>query len=75
MKRLLYTVAGGALFAVLSYFLVELFAQWYGPRYIKSDSDIGNIYMISLGFMLVCLIIGAVFGFKLAGKRPSTTNS
>ena len=69
MKKLFFSLSGAALFAVLSYGLVELFALWYGPRYIKSDSDIGDAFMWSLGFMLLCLIAGGVFGYRLARKR------
>jgi hypothetical protein len=68
MKRLLFTLMGAALFAVASYGLVELFALWYGPRYIKSDSDIGDAYMVALGFMLACLIGGGAFGYRFAGR-------
>lgn len=69
MKRLLFTLVGAALFAVASYGLVELFALWYGPRYIKSDSDIGDAYMAALGFMLACLVGGGVLGYRVA-RRP-----
>ena len=69
MKRALFTLLGAVVFALVSYGLVELFASWYGPRYIKSDSDIGNAFMVSLGFMLICLIAGGIVGFKWAGRK------
>jgi len=70
MKRALFTLLGAVVFALVSYGLVELFASWYGPRYIKSDSDIGDAFMMSLGFMLICLIAGGIVGFKWAGRKP-----
>ena len=73
MKRLLFTLVGAALFAVASYGLVELFALWYGPRYIKSDSDIGDAFMVALGFMLACLVAGGVFGYRFAGRPLRST--
>jgi len=69
MKRALFTLLGALIFALMSYGLVELFALWYGPRYIKSDSDIGDAFMTALGFMLICLIAGGVVGFRWAGRR------
>ncbi|SEK54124.1 hypothetical protein SAMN05216359_102140 [Roseateles sp. YR242] len=68
LLRVLGLVTGAAVFAIASYGLVELFASWYGPRYIRSDDDIGQAYMWSLGFMLVCLIAGAIVGFRVARK-------
>ncbi len=68
LLRILGLVTGVAVFAFVSYGLVELFASWYGPRYIKSDDDIGQAYMGCLAFMLVCLIAGAVTGFRVARK-------
>lgn len=70
MKRLLFTLLGAVLFALVSYGLVELFALWYGPRYIKSDSDIGDAFMASLAFMLAFLVAGGVLGYKLATRAP-----
>ncbi|TXD78750.1 hypothetical protein FUT87_20570 [Mitsuaria sp. TWR114] len=70
MKRALFTLLGAVVFALVSYGLVELFASWYGPRYIKSDSDIGDAFMMSLGFMLICLIAGGIVGFKWASRKP-----
>ena len=68
MKRLFFTLMGAALFAIASYGLVELFALWYGPRYIKSDSDIGDAFMVVLGFMLACLIGGGMLGYRFARR-------
>ena len=69
MKRALFTLIGAIVFALLSYGLVELFALWYGPRYIKSDSDIGDAFMVALGFMLICLIAGGVMGFRMSARK------
>ena len=69
MKKLALAAVCGSVAAVVSYYLVELFAHWYGPRYIKSDDDIGTIYMVSLVFMALCTVGGAVAGFVLLGRR------
>ena len=69
MKRVLFTVLGSVLFALVSYGLVELFALWYGPRYIKSESDIGDAFMGAFAFMLICLIAGGIVGYRWAGRR------
>ncbi|ANH67023.1 hypothetical protein [Mitsuaria sp. 7] len=69
MKRALFAVLGAVLFALLSYGLVELFALWYGPRYIRSDSDIGDAFMGALAFMLVCMITGGIVGYRWASRR------
>lgn len=68
LLKVLGLVIGAAIFVIASYGLVELFASWYGPRYISSDDDIGQAYMWSLVVMLVCLIGGAVVGFRIARK-------
>ena len=69
MQRLLFAITGAIVLALASYGLVELFALWYGPRHIKSDSDIGDAFMTALAFMLICLIAGGVVGFRWAGRR------
>ncbi|ALV08379.1 hypothetical protein DES44_0512 [Roseateles depolymerans] len=77
MKIILLSVLGlligAAVFGVASYGLVDLFASWYGPRYIRSDQDIGQAYVWSLGFMLICLIAGAITGFRAARKWTGRT--
>ncbi|WP_343640420.1 hypothetical protein [Roseateles sp.] len=69
MKRLLFTILGAALFDRVSYALVELFALWYAPRYIKSDSDIGNSFMAALGLIVLCSIAGGVLGFRRTSRK------
>lgn len=69
MKRVLAAGAGAVLFTVIGYGAVELFASWYGPRYIRSDSDIGDAYMIALAFILLSAIAGGVLGFKWGAER------
>lgn len=71
-QRLLFAILGSVLFALVSYWLVELFALWYGPRYIKSESDIGDAFMWGVAFMLICLITGGIVGYRWASRsaRP-----
>ena len=69
MKRAFFTFLGAVAFLLASYALVRLFASWYGPRFIESDSDINDAYMGSLIFMLISVVVGAIVGFKLSGRR------
>ena len=69
MTRALFTLLGATVFALAAYGLVELFAAWYGPRYIRSDSDIGEAFMASLAFIVASLIAGGVAGFRLSGRK------
>ncbi|PIM55042.1 hypothetical protein CS062_00460 [Roseateles chitinivorans] len=71
MKRALFTIVGALLFALGSYGLVELSASWYGPRHIRSDSDIGDAFMASLVFMAICSIVGGALGFMGATGRKA----
>ncbi|WP_019701959.1 hypothetical protein [Paracidovorax oryzae] len=49
----------GALFAAAAYFgMFHGFAAWYGPRYIRSDNDIGDLIMISLGVCCLAFMLG-----------------
>lgn len=70
MQRILYALICAAIGGLLSYFLADIFTRWYGPRYIKSDSDINEIYIICLAFMALFFVIGAIVGF-LRGRKPS----
>lgn len=70
MKRFLYSLFGAIVGSLLSYFLADIFTRWYGPRYIKSDSDINEIYVICLAFMALCFVIGAIVGFR-RGRKSS----
>lgn len=58
MKRLLFIFGGAILIGVAVYFLIGIFAAWYGPRFVKSDDDIGIAYM----YFLLVLLIGAISG-------------
>jgi hypothetical protein len=68
MKRALFTLVGATAFALASYGLVELFAAWYGPRFVRSDADIGKAFMTALAFMAACLIAGGYLGYRWAGR-------
>lgn len=71
MKRLLYIVSAALLAYGLGYIAVSVFAYWYEPRFIKSDDDLGIAFVWSLGFLGVCVLIGALFGNKLYLTRRS----
>lgn len=68
MKPFVYALLGAMLFAVLAYGLVDAFAHWYRPRFIQSDSDIGEAHMWSLVFLLCCTIAGGILGFRRARR-------
>ncbi|PVY66993.1 hypothetical protein C8E08_4422 [Paracidovorax citrulli] len=52
------------------------FAAWYGPRYIRSDNDIGDLIMISLGVCCLAFMLGGWVGYRLHGcmRRRSNTS-
>jgi len=62
MKRLLFILVGAFTIGALAYGAIDLFGRWYGPRYIKSDSDINDIYVVFLGILAVGIIGGGVLG-------------
>lgn len=63
-------LAGAALFGVVSYYALALFARWYGPRYIHSDSDINDVYLPMLIIQLVLPVAGVYLGYRWARKKP-----
>jgi hypothetical protein len=69
MKRLLYVLCGAVLFGAIGYVGIQLFANWYGLRFVRSDEDIGMIYSILLGVLGVCLLAGGISGGMLYGRR------
>ncbi|MDA8447421.1 hypothetical protein [Paracidovorax valerianellae] len=69
MKRFLYATCGALGSVILSYLIVNAFSYWYGPRYIKSDSDINTVFLWSLIFMAFCLVLGAIFGYRQGRPR------
>jgi hypothetical protein len=62
MKRLFFIVVGAVIIDSLAYGAIDLFGRWYGPRYIKSDSDISDIYMVFLGILVLGIIAGGFVG-------------
>lgn len=69
MKRFIYALCGALGSGVFSYFLVNAFSFWYGPRYIRSDSDINTVFLWSLIFMAFCMIFGAALGYYRGRSR------
>lgn len=62
MKRLFFVLGGAAGFGIVAYFLLGLFAEWYGQRYIHSDNDINTIYLIFLGVLGISIVVGGIGG-------------
>ncbi len=66
----------GALFAAAAYFgMFHGFAAWYGPRYIRSDNDIGDLIMISLGVCCLAFMLGGWVGYRLHGRMRRRSNT
>ena len=62
MLRLLSISAGFVAFGLIAHGLLSAFAFWYGPRYIKSDADIGEAYVVALCTLLVSALLGGFVG-------------
>jgi hypothetical protein len=62
MRRLLFILVGAFAIGALAYGAIDLFGRWYGSRYIKSDSDINDIFVVFLGILAVGIIGGGVLG-------------
>lgn len=77
MKPLMFRLGCVLLSASAGYAVIRLlapfFLNWYGPKYIQSDEDIGEIFMVLLVVLVAATIIGGVLGnwfFKrFAAKR------
>lgn len=69
MKQLAYVIVGVIIGYAAGYLLVSIFAQWYEPRFVKSDDDIGTAYFYSLIFLAVTSISGGIAGFKLSAAK------
>ena len=66
----------GLVFAVMAYFgTCHVSAAWYGPRYIRSDNDIGDLIMISLGVCCLAFILGGWVGYRLHGRMRRRSNT
>ena len=61
-------LVGAAIAGFAAYWVLEAFGYWYGPRYIKSEEDIGNIYMVFLSLLMLAILGGAVLGFRVYRK-------
>lgn len=64
MKRLLYALCGACMAGMLSYAIADVFTRWYGPRFVRSDSDINDAYIGCLIFMATSVAVGALFGYR-----------
>ncbi|WP_152034564.1 hypothetical protein [Paracidovorax avenae] len=71
MKRLLYALCGAFAAGTLSYAIADVFTHWYGPRFIRSDSDINDAYMGCLIFMAISVVLGAVMGYRRAREKTA----
>ncbi|AVS74870.1 hypothetical protein [Paracidovorax cattleyae] len=74
--KILWAILFGSLFAVAAYFgMFHGFAAWYGPRYIRSDNDIGDLILISLGVCCLASMLGGWVGYRLHGRRRRRSNT
>ncbi len=64
--KIIMMLLGGLVFAVMAYFeMFHVFAAWYGPHYIRSDNDIGDLILVSLGVCSLAFILGGWFANRL----------
>ena len=69
VKRLAFVLAGTIIFGLVAYASTNAFGYWYGPRYIKSDSDINDIYIVFLIILVVGIIGGGFIGNWAYGRN------
>ena len=62
MKRLLFIVAGGLLLGALAYVALSYLAHWVAPRFVRSDDDIGMLYVIWIVVQLLSAVVGGFVG-------------
>lgn len=65
MKQLFFILGGAAIVGLTAYLLLGQFANWYGPRYIQSDEDISNVFLVFLGVVAISVIAGGIGGRML----------
>ena len=69
MKVIIATLLGAALFGAATYGLLAIFANWYGPRYIRSDADINEVFLPMFVVQVVSVAAGAALGFWWARRQ------
>jgi hypothetical protein len=69
MKVIIATLLGAALFGAATYGLLAMFANWYGPRYIRSDADINAVFLPMFVVQVVSVAAGAALGFWWARRQ------
>ncbi len=66
LSKIIMMLLIGLVFAVIAYFgMFHIFAAWYGPRHIRSDNDIGDLILVSLGVCSLAFILGGLFANRL----------
>jgi hypothetical protein len=74
LLRLAFVLIGAGAAHVAVRLLATVFANWYGPRYINSDADIDQVFMVLLGVLMVATVAGGVLG-HFAYKRFRVRNT
>ena len=64
MKHFLCIALSTALAYMLSYVLLTLFSQWYEPKYISNDDELGIAIFWSFLVLAVITMGGAYFGHR-----------
>ena len=60
---------GAAVLTTSVYWVLWLFAAWYGPRYVHSDADINAAYGPMIIIQMLSVPLGAYLGYRWARKR------
>lgn len=71
LKAVAACVVGAVALGAIAYGLLDLFGSWYGPRYIRSDEDIGTIFMVMLGVQVAATVGGAIAGYLVYKRRSA----
>jgi hypothetical protein len=62
VKRLFFIVVAGLLFGALAYVALSALAHWIAPRFVRSDDDIGTLYLIWLVIQSLSVVAGGFLG-------------
>ncbi|MCL2590658.1 MAG: hypothetical protein FWD67_07235 [Betaproteobacteria bacterium] len=62
-------LVGATILFNVAYWIIWLFAVWYEPRYIRSDSDIDAVFLPTLVILILSILVGAYLGYRWARKQ------
>jgi hypothetical protein len=69
MRRLVFIAVAGLLFGALAYVALSALAHWVAPRFVRSDDDIGTLFLIWLVIQSLSVVAGGFFGNVIYRRR------